>query len=224
MSLSKRLLKHRRTITALSYVLAGYIRLVYLTSRTRRFVDPAAIAAGYHDGTNNAIYCLWHGRMMLATVLAPPKRQHNMLISHHRDGILISQVISHFGHRTVSGSSSRGARGAVREMLRLLEAGEHVGITPDGPRGPNQQIVGKGAIGLARRSGKAIVPITFSASRCIRLGSWDRFMLALPFSRIVFCIGAPITVGADDDDDELCNRLGQAMNALVDKADEAARG
>ncbi|NBX02854.1 MAG: DUF374 domain-containing protein [Alphaproteobacteria bacterium] len=221
MNIGKRLLKHPRTITLFSHVLAGYIRLVFATSRKTYLIEETATP--YLSGEKNAVFSFWHGRMMLLPAACPPLRKMHVLISLHRDGVLISQVIGHFGQATVAGSSSRGGETAVREMLRILETGDNVSITPDGPRGPNQTVTTGGVVTVAKLAQKPIIPVTFSAKKSIRLGSWDKFMVALPFGHIIFCAGAPIVLDKDADEMLLRTQVEQAMNILVDKADEAAK-
>ena len=217
--LSKRLLKHPRTQTTLSWLLAQYIRFVYLTSRITRDIHPEA--QPYLRGQQNAIFAFWHGRMMMCPTVEPPKRKMHVLISFHRDGMLISKVIGFFGEATISGSSSKGGSGAVKDILRCLKAGDNVSITPDGPRGPIQ-VAEMGIAMVAKVSGKPVLPVTFSASRHRRFQSWDRFMLAKPFGRIVFCVGAPISVSRKADEaaqEEARRMIEETMNTLVDKAD-----
>jgi lysophospholipid acyltransferase (LPLAT)-like uncharacterized protein len=216
MSFKKRLLKNERTQGVLSWLLSLYIRLVFLTARLVRRVD--SDAEQYLRGDDNAIFAFWHGRMMLLPSVCPPKRQMRVLISLHRDGSLISRTIGHFGQKTVSGSTSRGGQAAVMEMLRALESGDNISITPDGPRGP-AQIAAPGIASVAKLSGKPVLPVTFSARSCRRLKSWDRFMLAYPFSRIAFCVGKPILVGTDDDEEQARLVIERAMNVLVETAD-----
>ena len=218
MALSKRILKHPATQAILAFLLASFIRFVYYTSRRQfRFHDDAM---PYMRGERNGVFAFWHGRMMLCPTICPPKRQMHVLISLHRDGTLISTVISHFNQLTVSGSTSRGGKEAVLEMLRLLKVGDNISITPDGPRGPNQQ-ASLGVVTVARLANVPILPVTFSSTRAKRFKSWDRFMLALPFGRIVFCVGAPIMVEEQAGDDEMRLRVEQAMNHLVETADSA---
>jgi lysophospholipid acyltransferase (LPLAT)-like uncharacterized protein len=213
MSFSKRLLKHPTTQLLLSHLLAGYIRLVMLTNRKE--FDIHSEAATYMRGEKNAIFAFWHGRMMLLPAINPPRKMH-VLISEHRDGKLISQVIHHFGQDTVVGSSSKGGSEAVRNIVRLLKKGDNISITPDGPRGPNQTAEA-GIVTIARLSGKPVLPVTFSASRNKRLKSWDRFMVAKPFGRIVFCIGAPIMI--EQADEAARTAVETSMNNLVEQAD-----
>jgi lysophospholipid acyltransferase (LPLAT)-like uncharacterized protein len=145
----------------------------------------------------------------------------HVLISHHRDGHLIAKVIRHFSIDTVHGSSSRGAHAATRALATMLAEGHNISITPDGPRGPAQQAQ-KGAMMLARLAGQPLIPVTFSASPCARMRSWDRFMIPLPFSRVVLFVGAPIHVDATADKAGLeyfRTQLEQSLNELTAEAD-----
>lgn len=219
MSWKKRILKHDATQKAISWLLAMYIRFVYLTSRKIRQYDEEALP--YMRGEKNAIFAFWHGRMMMCPTVEPPKRKMHVLISFHRDGLLISRVISHFGEATIAGSSSKGGYGAVKEIVRMLKDGHNVSITPDGPRGP-VQVAEMGVVAVARIAGKPVIPVTFSATRHKRFRSWDRFMLALPFGRIVFCVGKPILLSKEMDEpaqEQARLMIEQAMNQLVAHAD-----
>lgn len=214
MPLKKRLLKHPRIQTLLSWFLATVIRLVFLTNRKTRLIDPAAVP--YAQGEANAIFAFWHGRMMVLPCFQSSSRPMRVLISRHRDGRLISSIIHQFRQGTITGSSSRGGKAAVVAILKALKGGDNISITPDGPRGP-AYIAAPGIATVARLAGKPVLPVTFSATRFIRLKSWDRFMLALPFGRIVFCVGAPIML--DEDDEKARLAIEQALNLLMEKAD-----
>ncbi len=219
MSFKKRLLKYPRTQSALAFILSLYIRLVYWTSKRVYYVE--AGAKPLMEGSENAIFAFWHGRLMMCPTLEPPGRKMHVLISHHRDGILISKTIGHFGVATIAGSSSKGGSAAVKEILRTIKKGENISITPDGPRGP-MQIAQMGIVTVAKLTGRPVLPVTFSSSRNRRMRSWDRFMVALPFGKIAFCVGAPILVSRElDADGEEQARLAveSAMNRLVEIAD-----
>ena len=219
MPFTKRLLKHPRTQSIISWLLALYIRIVYFTSRKTRLIHDAA--KPYMQGRENAIFAFWHGRMMMCPTIEPPKRKMHVLISFHRDGKLISDVMGHFGEATISGSSSKGGMAAVKEILRALKNGDNVSVTPDGPRGP-VQVAEMGVVTIAKLSGKPVLPVTFSTSRGKRMKSWDRFMLAYPFGHIVFCVGAPIFVSRDADEEQSRIAIENTMNELVETADSRA--
>jgi lysophospholipid acyltransferase (LPLAT)-like uncharacterized protein len=71
--------------------------------------------------------------------------------------------------------------------------GDHLGITPDGPRGPRRELK-PGAIMVASQSGLPIVPIGIGFARAWRAGSWDRFAIPCPWSTLAGVIGEPICV------------------------------
>ena len=215
----KRLLKHPLTQAIVAWLLSLTIRFVYVSSRKKYHYAPDALP--YLRGEHNAIFAFWHGRMMMCPTIEPPGRKMHVMISAHRDGLLISKVIGHFGEATIQGSSSKGGREAVMVALRLLKKGDNISITPDGPRGP-AQVAQEGVAVIARLAGLPVIPVTFSATRKKHLRSWDRFLLALPFGRIHFCVGAPIRVERDEDTGIAREKIELAMNALVHQADEAA--
>jgi len=146
----------------------------------------------------------------------------HMLISEHRDGQLIARTVGHFGIKTAAGSSSRGGAKALRTMVKAIAAGEYVGITPDGPRGPRMR-ASDGIVHVARLSGVPVVPATYSSSRGRILGSWDQFLVAWPFGRGAIVWGKPITVPRDADEKTIESyRLGieDELNAITREADE----
>jgi len=60
-------------------------------------------------------------------------------------------------------------------VIRALEAGACVGITPDGPRGPRMR-AHPGLVMAARVARVPIVPAAYSVRRRRLLGTWDRFV------------------------------------------------
>lgn len=202
--------------------LAGslYIRLVRHTGRWR--IEGGDIPESFHRAGKPFILSFWHGRLLMMPYCWRRADLTVVLTSSHRDGRLISRTVKHFNIQAVEGSASKGGAQATRRLIRLLRDGGVVGITPDGPAGPRMR-VGEGTIALARLSGAPILPATFAASRRRVMGSWDRFVLALPFSRGVFLWGDPIEVPKGADRQLLEARrleLEQAMNALCERADE----
>lgn len=198
---------------------ALYIRLVRWTGRWR--IEREDIPESFRKAGKPFILSFWHGRLLMMPYCWRRTDLTNMLISGHRDGKLISQTVKHFDIESVLGSAGKGGAQATRRLIKLMREGGVVGITPDGPRGPRMR-VGEGTIALARLSGVPIVPATYSASRRRIIASWDRFVLALPFSRGVFLWGDPIEVSRDANAAMLeAKRLEveETMNALADRAD-----
>jgi lysophospholipid acyltransferase (LPLAT)-like uncharacterized protein len=118
-----------------------------------------------------------------------------VVISEHRDGEIIARIVERFGFTTIRGSTTRGAARALLGIVRELEAGSEVAVTPDGPRGPARKFA-SGALVAAQRVGVPIVCIGVSASRAWRLKSWDSFMIPKPFSRVCIAYAVPTCVSA----------------------------
>ena len=126
-----------------------------------------------------------------------------VLVSKHRDGRFIGTVVRRFGVRVVHGSSAKygtardvtekGGATSVRVLLGELQAGEHVLITPDGPRGPRRRAA-PGVAQLAGLSGAPVLPVGAQTSRRRVLPTWDRMYVPLPFGRGVIVCGKPIPV------------------------------
>jgi hypothetical protein len=134
----------------------------------------------------------WHGRMAYFIYLY--RYQHfTVMVSQSRDGEFVSRILARFGIHSTRGSSSHGGMRALLELVQCLRQGCHVAVTPDGPRGPRYQVQ-PGVIVLAQKTGIPILPVTYNARWKVVLGSWDRFILPLPFSRVVVVYGEPITI------------------------------
>ena len=144
-----------------------------------------------------------------------------MLISAHRDGQIITKSIGHHGIKTIVGSTSKGGSQALRSIMKVLESGHSIVITPDGPRGPRFK-VNPGLIAIARMAKVDIVPGTFSTQRRVVWKSWDRLIFPLPFGRGVFVFGKPIVYAALKDKDateDLTLELEQRLNDISKQAD-----
>lgn len=178
-------------LTFVVHMLAAYIRLVRITGRLICDIHPEA--APLLNGKRNVICAFWHGRMMLMPFFKPPGRSMFVMISQHGDGELITRIMQCFDVSAVRGSSRKGGARVAGEALQKLEEGHNIAITPDGPRGP-LHVAAPGTVRIAALSQVPIVPLAFGASRHIRMRSWDRFMLALPFARLSFVAEAPLTL------------------------------
>ena len=80
-------------------------------------------------------------------------------------------------------------------------------------------MVKDGVIFAAQATGLPIVPVAFAASRKKRLGSWDRMIVPLPTSRVIYLYGKPMTVPRHADIEEWRARLESAMNQLAAEAE-----
>ncbi|MBT3628532.1 MAG: lysophospholipid acyltransferase family protein [Rhodospirillaceae bacterium] len=215
----KRLTRSSAFQSLLCWVAANYIRLVYVTGRWRE--EGREPALQLTSKGEPYIAAFWHGRLLMAPTGWDRRAPLSVMISQHRDGEMIARTVHHFGVTTVRGSTTRGGSKALRKMLKTIKSGHNVAITPDGPRGPRMRAQA-GIVLLARLSGAPIVPATYAVSRRKLASSWDRFVIALPFSRGVYLWGAPIYVDRDADEEALERarlELEDSLNALTEEAD-----
>jgi lysophospholipid acyltransferase (LPLAT)-like uncharacterized protein len=187
--------------------------LLYLISATQKHVVlgpdcPTLVRK------RQGVYLLafWHSRILLPLY----QFQHcgiGALISQSRDGEFITRTAQRFGYIIYRGSASRRGAGGLMGLIHHLRSGRSIIITPDGPRGP-REVVQPGVMHLAKHSGYPITPVCFSCTHNLRLKSWDRFMVPLPFGTLYTILGKPIAVGPDDSDEEL-ERKRQLVQAEI---------
>ena len=196
----------------------GVIRSLFATLRVRmvNLESPKA----FHDRGEGIIQVMWHSRLCISPCAYQGNKGH-ILISSHGDGEIIARVTALFGFEHIRGSSSKGADRALKQMLRLARRNEDLIVTPDGPRGP-AEVVKPGVAQIAKLTGLAVVPFAISASSCIRLRSWDRFMVPLPFAKVFFVWGDPIRCGADEEVEQFRIRVEEVLRKVTADADGMA--
>ena len=206
--------------SSLCWIAAAYIRIVFTTSRWKTHNCAGSLAIW--NSKAPFILAFWHGRLLMMPNIWTKDRPIDLLISNHRDGELLAKTMDNFGFQAIRGSSSRGGRGAFREILRALKSGRCIGLTPDGPRGPHMR-ASNGIITLARLSGAPIIPSVYSTSHRKVLQSWDRFILPFPFSRGIFIWGEPIYIPRNADVEtieEARTALELSLNKITEAADQ----
>ena len=116
-----------------------------------------------------------------------------VIISDHKDGELITRIVSHFGIGAVRGSSTKGAIKALKGAFSEINNGIDIIITPDGPKGPIYSVA-DGAVVIAQKKDLEIYAVTYEASRYWEFNSWDKMRLPKPFSRVNFILSKPFKV------------------------------
>ena len=203
------------------WLIAFGVRLLRVWERTLRYdVEDRAGIVG-KPVTENYIGALWHNRLLIFPLVLRrffPERQGAALISASHDGDLLTDAIHRLGYDVIRGSSSRLGASAILQLTGMLASGRDVVITPDGPRGPAYEL-GPGIVFLAQKSGAPVLPMNLEYSRCWRLGSWDRFIIPQPFSKVRVLINPPLCVKPTGTSEEFeAERVGlqDAMMALVE--------
>lgn len=132
------------------------------------------------------IWCIWHNRMLapaMAKVRVHPWCKAVVLTSASHDGAALATAVKVLGIGAVRGSTSRRGSAALKEMTRRVKEGFDVGITPDGPRGPRYEL-NAGVLKLAQITRAPLMCFHATFDRAIRLKTWDRFVIPVPFSKV----------------------------------------
>lgn len=216
-------LRHPGLIRLAALAGAGFARSWIHTQAVRYQIDDERVNPFSRQCTGHYLYSFWHESLLFIAGL-PFEIKAHVLISRHADGELIAQVCRWLGVGTVRGSTARGGERAIWELLEVARKG-HIGITPDGPRGPRREVQ-PGIIYVASRSGLPIVPVGVGYSNAWRLKSWDRFALPKPGSTICAFAGRPFTVPVDanrEEQEEFRLELQRRMDSVTARAETWAR-
>lgn len=145
----------------------------------------------WDTGENRYLYSIWHDQILMVVFSGKPHKVAG-LVSRHQDGSYLASAMKMVGLRPIRGSSSRGGAQAMKEMLEA--AGDHhITITPDGPRGPREQLK-PGIVFLASHTERNIIPAAFGASRYWTIkGNWTDMVIPKPFSKVI-AVGGPIVI------------------------------
>lgn len=140
---------------------------------------------------HRSVAVFWHE---YASVLLPhwSGQDVTLLVSHHRDGELLSHTAHALGYSTVRGSTTRGGAAALRQLSRAGQT-QPIAIATDGPQGPRRQMA-PGAIYLASVLRLPILPVGVGVRSAWRLKTWDRMAISKPLTKIRIVIGPPIWI------------------------------
>ena len=167
---------------------------VKIISATYRFgiVNPEVEQHVFEKG-QVPIYAAWHQRFFAGIAPLAKRRPISIMISRSRDGEYIARIVDMLGWQAVRGSSSRGGREALKEIISLSKQGCRIVHIVDGPQGPHG-IVKPGLIKIAQHSEMPIIFCTTSAEKKWVFNSWDQFIIPKPFSRVIIRFGDEIRI------------------------------
>lgn len=175
--------------TSMAWILSEWMRFCYATIRWEHENQQVAEEVWAEGG--GVLCAFWHARLALAPASWPMKRAQPIkgLVSLSPDGEFFTKAVARLGIPAVRGSSSnkdkakqaKGGTQALRDGLKQLKVGG-LAVTPDGPRGPARHMA-EGLPLMAKLSGAPVLFIGVSCKPAIRLNSWDRAVLPLPFGK-----------------------------------------
>ena len=212
--------------TALAALLATYLRFTLRTIRWRQ--QGLHLAEAIWDAGGPVIVCFWHSRISISPACWPLDRaqEPRAMISLSADGEFIAKAMERVGFPAIRGSASKnndrakGGATAFRDTLRWLKAGNGIAITPDGPRGPVEQMT-DGPPLLAKVARAPVLLVGLASRPCLTLNSWDNQIIPLPFTKGAIVWQGPLYVDRDADA-EAVSRDWAARLSAVTRAAEAA--
>ncbi|MDR1009474.1 MAG: DUF374 domain-containing protein [Rickettsiales bacterium] len=200
--LFKKIMNTTAANTVAAFIISLMVRFVQRFSPTE--YRNVKRLQNYVRGGNPVLVALWHSRALFMNKvwreeIGLAQAPAHAIFSTHRDGRLLSSVYRFLGIKPIL--SDINSRTQTREVsfkvIKALEGGVSIGITPDGPRGPAMKFVTDSMFLFAKKTGVPIVPLYISATRVKFLKTWDRFMIILPFSHSVCEAGDFVYVPRD---------------------------
>ncbi len=209
----------------ISYLGSLYILFVQKSSKIK-FKDRKNIN-GLFKKDESFIYSFWHDQLLMCPLTWQNKKTIRVLISKHRDGDIISKVISRLGFSAIRGSThksnktkNKGGLLSARKMIKSLKENICIGISPDGPKGPRHK-VSEGIISIAKLSNSVIVPVGIGFKNKWKLNTWDKFIIPKPFNEITVIWGPPVKVGKKNTNlNPTKKKLESLMNELTKRANK----
>jgi lysophospholipid acyltransferase (LPLAT)-like uncharacterized protein len=230
----KALLRSNLVQGLLGWLAWAYLELVIRTIRwTRVGEEPGGALNRVLTGPGGMIGCFWHRDIALSITAKVAVIEHKLtriLISLSPDGEFIARSMVRHNMPPIRGSSAKkgkdkgkGGSAAFRDSIALLDAGGILVVTPDGPRGPAEQMAA-GTVRIARRTGVPVFLLGLAAKPALRLDSWDRTKLPALFGRGCIIWDGPYICPPDAGEEEMA-RLGAewaaAMTAACARAEAA---
>ncbi|CAN5797788.1 hypothetical protein BH09MYX1_BH09MYX1_50510 [soil metagenome] len=163
-----------------------------------------------HAQSRRWVFAFFHGTQFALHAFSRRART-AVLVSRSNDGKIQAAALGLLGFTIARGSSTRGGVAGLAEIVRHVRRGGDAAFAVDGPRGP-YGVAKPGAAHVAKSADAVLVPVGCAAARAWVLSrAWDRFVLPVPFSRIVIVLGAPACAADLSDAIAECNEHAHAL-------------
>lgn len=150
----------------------------------------------------NMIFTSWHSRLVALPYYYYYRygfTNLSIMVSKSEDGEMFKGLLERYKIHTVRGSTSRGGTSALKTMIREARAGRDTAISLDGSKGPRYRAQ-MGVLLLAQVTGLPIVPLTFDATWRVKMNTWDKLIVPLPFGRIYGVFADPLFIPREEKD------------------------
>jgi len=173
---------------SVAVVLFLYFIMVRATSRV-------AICGKKHlDRNKYYLFACWHDEFPIYLATWPRHTGHVWMVlpAWYMKPMHLVALWSGVAELVYGGTGFDGVE-AARKLVTRITQGHSTVFLPDGPF-CNPRELRKGILHMALESNALIAPMKLQASCVLRLRTWDRKVVPLPFSRITIEYGTPIRV------------------------------
>lgn len=208
---------HGLLVRVVPKLLSWVMRLWFGTCRITAHNDD--IMSSVKRGDTNVIASFWHYSIIFIFYFVR-NYSATAMVSSSKDGEYIARLADELGFSTVRGSKNNKGVEALKGMLRAVRGGDNGAIVADGSQGPARKAQA-GALLVAAKTGKPIVPMVWAASSCFTIKSWDKTAIPKPFSRVDMYFGEPMYLPrkvSADELEEYRTLLEKNLNELYSKA------
>ena len=183
---------NRRLISFFSWLTIVALRAILVTCRVR-YINKQHVDT-YLLGDKKVVITTWH-RCTIYFMVKYGYLHPMALLSPSKDGDLLAEFSKKLGFIIARGSSSRGGRQGLKQMIDFLDTGGRIATTvADGPQGPALRAK-PGLVRIAQKSGVHLMPLIWSATRVWMFKrAWDRTIIPKPFSKIVISASEPYLI------------------------------
>lgn len=205
------------------------IRAIMLTCRKVYVVSDPRLRLDHKvspDDPERFVGAIWHEQMFIPTFAShrENRRRTSCLISQHQDGGYLAEAMRILELTPIRGSSSKGGAQAIRQLMERVH-GQHIVITPDGPRGP-RHVFKPGAVYVASQTGRPILACAYACKRAWHIpGKWTDQVVPKPFTTIFLVHSDPLRIPTDltrEQLDHYANRVQQLLDEVNIEAERLA--
>ena len=179
-----------------------------------------------HDRGKNVILAFWH-QTTFPYFYYYRGRRVCILPVHNLSGEILARFAKWYKYKMVRIPAAGSPATRTESVLKILKAIKQrydIAIAVDGP--PNELLykAKPGALYLAQKSGNPVVPVGMYAKYYITLRwRWDKYILPLPFTKVIIYFGKPYTIPKDIDVlklEDYCKKLEKKIFESTEKAKE----
>lgn len=179
--LKRKILRNKRLNRFVANILTLYVRLCYKTTRwDKEGLDEMSrvVASG-----QPVILVIWHERLLMGPLMFDTRAGDVCsILTVSRMAFLGTFMLENLGFDAIMIPPKASPLSLNREVFRRIQNNQSIVISPDGTRGP-ARVAKAFPIVWARKTQIPIFVCAYSVRRSLRLPTWDRAHIALPFNR-----------------------------------------